>query len=311
VVEILSWLASPLKRWAPLIPKVLLVVGLVAFAVVTAFNGIHPENAWVALAVFVLAALVLSIDAGDVRSFIGRISELTVGGATVKLAERDAKQAAAQARPDDEPGDEPPENLIDLQLLLEAKMAYIAKMLLSAPDEPAAFVTLGSLWYDKYLTEAQGRTAQRLMTLREGDGVAGEFGTDAKSVVGNLRATVFRSMVRKGIEAAGFKAPDPDSPAGERWDFVVQLEGELPEADKASLRIRPVLAVGGSRVSVQTARDGLENVPVPGVVREIIVIPDISPEDTSREPTGPWVVRFRDLETALQEAKTELEAAAG
>jgi hypothetical protein len=286
--------------------KVAVVLALAAFAVVTAFGGIEADNAWVALAILLLAAVALSLNPSDIRNFVGRISELTVGNTSLKLAEREAKQAAAQAQPEDDSGEQAPANLIDLQLLLEAKMAYVAKFLLSAPDQAPAYITLGSLWYDKYLTQAQGRTAQRLMSLREGDRISEEFGNDAKSLVGNLRATVFRSMVRQKIETAGFETPDAATPAGERWDFVVQEETESNVAEGASLRVRPVLAVTGSRVSVQTAKEALANQPVQGVAREIIVVPDISPEETAREPSGPWVVRFSELSNSLEAARTEL-----
>src|SRR6185312_11358566 len=58
-------------------------------------------------------------------------------------------------------------DLVDLRLLLDAKMTWLAKHLLGGPDTPT-FVTVGSLAYDNYLPEDQARRAARLLAFDPG-----------------------------------------------------------------------------------------------------------------------------------------------
>src|ERR1700709_1152297 len=63
--------------------------------------------------------------------------------------------------------DGPAESILSLRLELERKMSYIAPHLLSYAERRDAFVTIGGLRYDEYITDDEARAASWLLTLRD------------------------------------------------------------------------------------------------------------------------------------------------
>ena len=153
---------------------------------------------------------------------------------------------------------------------------------------------MGSLGYDKLITDEQARTPSRLQTLsdqdlRHQDGAAVQaFLANAGRVVGRLRATVFRNQVARELRECGWlrrRGSDRLPALASHW-----------ERDEESILVRPVFAAGAAgRAAAIRWRDEL-GAWTGNAGRRIVVIPDRSRMPTSdpAEP-GATVLKLADL----------------
>ncbi len=217
-----------------------------------------------------------------------------------EAAIRDAESAAREAGggADDSATDEPVEDLLTLRLELERKMSYIAKHLLSCGDRRDAFVTIGGLRDDGYITEDEARTASWILTLRDEEldtlptGPRAAFLRNAEKVVASLRMSVFYSLVPKLLERNGWsveqistkrKRPDFHAIKGERQFRIVPRF--------AMKKASPILEKEMSRLEEFTGTKSKRG-------RVVIVVPDrsSSPLDADSDPA---VVKLEGLKQML------------
>lgn len=197
------------RRWSArwivtnLVPAILVV----ALAVGVLTDKVDAADAGVVLGLLVFAALVLSLRLTHLRRLVESLKGVSVGGLTLEFFEV-VHEAAATAESDSEPGQEStsPPDLIELRLKLEAKLVYVVKWML--PPEPGAsssFATIGSLRYDKLISEAEARSASGLFSLGEVELRSVDPATrtrllnEMETVVGGIRASVHHSMVRAAL----------------------------------------------------------------------------------------------------------------
>jgi hypothetical protein len=189
------------------------------------------------------------------------------------------------------------EDLLDLRLRLESKLAWVCKHLLAGPNTPT-YATIGSLYYDGYLTHDDARVAARLL------GFSGEgYGQERRNLaiaggplVASFRAIVFDAYVRKALLGAGWVIVDLDEPSGPRPDFVIS------KGDR-SLRVAPrVVTTRVSRIRDRTVDRLAASGDDPAVERRIVVIPDASRSPEDGRSADPRVVKLAALVGALSES---------
>jgi len=241
----------------------------------------EPEAAVVAAVLLLAAGALVGLGTPGGRKLLGRIGKASVGPVALEFVS-EAREAARLYEESDqgrsEVGDEPLESLLSLRLRLEAKLAYIAKHLLTEDGshaKHATFVTVGSLHEDGLITRKEAHTATRIMTLREEelDGIdpheKAVFLASATEVVDNIRASVHYGRVRKRLERAG-------------WLTLELPRGKLrPDlwAEKGEARLRVVPRFGTEKENLSKQIERLaERAPVPRVRKKIIVVPDRSEE---------------------------------
>jgi len=260
---------------------------------------LDPDAAAVAAVLLIGTGALMSLGTSAGRKLLGRIGKASVGPVALEFVSEAREAAGLYAESEQETtkdGEEPLESLLSLRLRLEAKLAYIAKHLLTEDgDHPrhATFVTIGSLREDKLITEKEAHTATRIMVLREEELDAIDprekqiFLVSATNVVDNIRASVHYGRVKKLLKSKG-------------W-FVVELpRGKLrpdlwAEKGDTCLRVVPRFEAGKKNLDKQITRLE-ERAKVPRVRRRLIVIPDRA--DQARVRSGeldPLVVKFSSL----------------
>ncbi len=290
-----------------------LVLGvvLIAAAVASGFSGISGPLPDVALGsnvllhvervlVILLAAYLVMVIV--VRAWKGELA-VKISKDGVEFPEAAIKDAASAAREvsgeaDDSVADEPVEDMLTLRLELERKMSYIAKHLLSYGDRRDAFVTIGGLRGDGYITEDEARTASWILTLRDEEldtllpGPRGAFLRNAEKVVDSLRMSVFYSLVPRLLERNGWsveqiptkrRRPDFHAVKGEQQFRVVPrfaMKRSSPILEKEMRRLEKFTGAESKRGQV------------------IIVVPDrsSSPLDAHSDPA---VVKLHELKRDL------------
>jgi hypothetical protein len=190
-------------------------------------------------------------------------------------------------------------------------MAYIAKHLLGerAPDptpgDPGrvklqpTYVTIGSLKHDRYLTDNEALVATQVLTLTDDDLKAlpaderRTFIANADRIVGGIRASVFRAMVRAKLKSSGWKVDDDtlSASSGGRPDLKVSK-------DQRFYRVVPVFATTTPSMILSNARRRLTEAVEPDLERRILVVPDRPNSPTFEE--HPRTVKLEDLPAALQ-----------
>lgn len=287
---------------------------LLLVAVLVAVGIVATDAAVVAIILLLLALLILASEGRDARDLIGRLTKVSAAGMSFEFSPKALSEAATARREtvDQEEQNEPnaekesveqdsgsaAEQLVELRLSLDQKLTYLAKHVLGAPvngKEQPTFVTIGSLQYDKYLSEAQARTLMRLLMLSNfeaGRPEVAAFIDDASRVVRNLRATVFQRLVGKVAADCGWKRVRTISKPGRR--LLVVTKG------KTELRLAPVWAVGTNRGKIDAALERLRS------RREVtlVVVPNQSRVTFSHEPPRPNVVSLSNLPVTLAELET-------
>jgi lysophospholipase L1-like esterase len=253
-------------------------------------------RAGVAAGLLLLAVLLLVLRPSDIRRFVGRIQSVNAAGFGVSLGE--AEKAAARAQPEELSDDKIPKgastSLAELRLKLEAKLAYIVKEMLHD------YATLGSLKVDGYLSREDAEVAGKVLALADEDvrywdpAELGQFRRSAEKVVGGIRASVFRGMVKKVLEGAGWEVREDKFGAslGGRPDL------EVFTGTNEGLRVVPVFANERDSKIFRTARRRLSQVKEPeDPSRRLLVVPDFDTSPT--ETDDPRAVKLADLTAAL------------
>ena len=190
-------------------------------------------------------------------------------------------------------------DMVDLRLKLEAKMAWVCKQLLAGTDTPT-FATIGSLHYDKLLTDEQARVATRILsrdptlwTGRHPEDLARTLKAES-AFVRTFRANVFAGLVKEAVRKAKWRVePLADAP-GRRRQFYA-------ERQPAHVRIAPVFALDPGGDLLARARGRLvapddEEQPVDA---RLVVVPDKARIATAADEQ-PAVVRFEHLLDTLE-----------
>ena len=204
-------------------------------------------------------------------------------------------RAAVEQSPAQEvgvPDDDRSADLLELRLRLEAKLTWLAKHLLGTPERPA-YLNIGSLRADGYLTAEQAHVATRVMTVDAARAAANrspdDFEDEANSVVATIRAIVFDAYAQRLARQAGWQVDGTfDTRPGHRPDFVIRRDGR-------TLRISARLSTDRESILIRNTLRRLErgDDDPPDLEARFVVIPDVS-----RFGDAPGVLRleaFREL----------------
>ena len=279
---------------------------LVWLAVKTESGDVSQSDALVAggLALGALVGLTLTPSYG--RTLFRRLSKVNVGPVGLELLQ-DAEAAAPREATEESSQDKKATSVVDLQRLWEAKLAYIAKLLLDDHGVPT-FATVGSLGYDHFISDVEARTLTRLMTLRDEDlsTLAAVDRRDllevTEKVVTNIRASVLHGLVRKRlVKAFGSFTEIPRTP---RADLLAEQDGR-------KFQIVPVFAINEDDGVLNKAKDRLRSdMARPKTVEaRVVVVPHGS--HVPRKRSGvPWIVDTDHVGALLGDpAAEELPAA--
>jgi hypothetical protein len=181
-----------------------------------------------------------------------------------------------------------PIDLVDVRLLLEAKLAWVNKHL------TATYSNVGSLSYDGYLPRGEAERAARLLAFdpvladHQDPAELSLFAQAVDKDVRNFRATVFDGYVRTELAEDGWTVEDFPQPSGYRPHFLAAKDGvtlrvaaRLVTTEKSGIRDREVERL------TQTRGDA------PPATRRVVVIPDMSRSPVTKG--DPQVVKLRDL----------------
>ncbi len=225
----------------------------------------------------------------------------TIDPKTVEDARNAALLNVVSSEPSSDPEDESkPDDLLALRLKLEAKLAYIAKILLRPPDADCpTFVTIGSLNYDGFLTAGEARTASQVLTVRDEEldtlrpRVRREFLANADTAVKNIRASVFFGLVRTMLKGNNWAVRDLQA-GGRRPDLLVSKGRRV-------YRVVPRFFMGADAEKIEKLKWRLRG-ETPTRDRDIVVLPDGTANET--EPDGRLMVtRLAGLKAKLELTK--------
>jgi len=260
-----------------------------------------------------LVGVVVAVVPGRVwRELLANVENAQFGPISIDLR-RDAERAASQAAERDtaegvdgqDRGEA--EDMFELRMRLESKLAYVAKHLLASGGN-ATFLTIGSLEFDGYLTKEEARTAVGILSVRqeELEGLSAqarkEFLSEAGRFVASVRASVFWGQVKRRLKGSDRREDrsllmHEISSTGRRHDLVAG------QADRL-YRVAPAFALDGdsrilANVITRLKKEGAAAVDE----RQLIVIPDISKEEEASAGDGrPRVVKLAGLREALLQA---------
>lgn len=279
----------------------------ILLALVVAFDRLSSDQAWPVAALVLIGVVILIVPTEIWQKMIDRVEEAKFGPVSLGLR-REVEDAAMYVPPSDkgEGVDEPTEgvrNIIDLRMRLEWKLVYVAKHLLAQGGE-ATYVTVGSLRFDGYLSDAEARTAIGILSTRDeelddlSDTEREKFLDEAQEFVDSIRASVFWGQVRRVLGGQDGDAEDlirkeiPSS--GSRRDLLAGADGK-------ECRVVPTLALKADSRILQRAEDRLagEGGASPEPERQVIAIPDIS-EAEPRLEGNPKIVKLSDLRSQLE-----------
>lgn len=280
-----------------------------AAALYIAFEVIHkhpddPKHAVAGALIGLIGIALITAGPGGVASTIGRLNKISAAGIELGFEARSAAQGATAE--DTAPKDETdPQDILDLGLLLEAKLAYVCKHVLAVDPAGArpipAFATIGSLHHDEYLTDDQARTAARLSVA----GVTGTevipaglrkpFFEEAKAFVGGFRAAVFASHVRLSLAA--------EERGEKRWvalrvfpDTDRRRDLFFKRGDEEMLVLPALITKADSELLEKLKTRLRDHPPMGSEMKQVIVVPDIASTATAEGADGnPAVMKFSEL----------------
>jgi hypothetical protein len=198
--------------WQWLVGIAALALGFAAVVV----DDFQAEDAAIALVALVVGSMIIGLRPADWKQLVSRVQGAKFGGFEVALTSDaiEASKTSALSLSDSEPLEEEEKEkvhrLVDLQMTLESRIAFVVKHLL--PDKEKAYANIGSLNYDRYLTREDAVAARRLLALRESDlssvpGTAADsFLKESGEYVYGFRSQVFHGMVLKELERLAEKA---------------------------------------------------------------------------------------------------------
>jgi hypothetical protein len=276
------------------------VLGLLGVAALIALGSIDTKD-FVPVAVVLLAALAL---AALSPSVVKNLWQRDIGfkGPGIEVTISAAKPP--EPHPVDEDKPKATESIVELQLRLQAKLAYIAKHMLR-PDSLPDFLSVGSLWFDRLLSPDDAELAQRLLSVTD-ETVASwssddreSFLAEANRLVARVRWNVLDCQMRKvvagwctyDLERGGNRRPDVLVDRGDRryWLRSVFLEDRpghprLMESVDDMLRRRPE-RWANERVQIIVVQNNVGEDRISGV---------------EPPPAGVNVVRVDDLAATLE-----------
>lgn len=232
--------------------RLLAIAALVAVVTVTIAcdDLLTTDEAVLALGALLLALLLAAIPLRRLTN----LRSVKAFGVGVELAEQAVERAETVRFKEEETGSDVAgvNEIVDLQLLLEAKLAYVAKHVLAseASGYRASFATIGSLEYDKLLDREDALAARELLALtasdieRSSEAQRTKYREKAKALVGGIRATIFYKLVERLVkETAGQPARRLERHGENRADLWLDLE---VGGKRVKVLIFPAFAVPGA-----------------------------------------------------------------
>lgn len=192
-------------------------------------------------ALVLVAVTILTLSPEKVRELSARGFELGVFGLTAKLP-------ALSGDPAEDEAEHRVSDLIELKLLMQRKLTYVAKHVLGQPGRPSS-ITLGSMVTDNQLTEPTARICAVIDALRvpsttdrSGRSVE-DWLLDAQRAVASLRIEVLTESLATRLVATG-RLSEANSIA-----FTVERDVELKALPRA-MTVRALHAPPGTEIVV-------------------------------------------------------------
>ncbi len=226
--------------------RILAILLLLALAGLVAAEEIDAGRAGFAAGVVIVCLVILAVS----LSRFAQVESVKAFGVELTIAQASMASApTANLAYDDETGKEGDvSEIVDLQFLLEAKLAYVAKHLLGfdGTGHWSPFLTLGSLRYDEYMSREDAIAARHLLGLQSAAVKAASdqdrraYLAKAKPFVRNIRATIFHDVVKTVLEKDfQLSVSRSDRGGGRRPDF------ELRSNRPGRVLVFPAFAGGG------------------------------------------------------------------
>jgi hypothetical protein len=285
--------------------RILLVASLLAVIVLVIVGWVASGAAATVTGLLVLATLIWVVPNSDFRELLENLRSLNVGpqGVSAEFYQRVKAVAAVRAPEQQEEKETPASTSVSkLRLLMEAKLAYIAKDLL---EERPTFVTVGSLNHDRFLDDETAAVADDILTLRDEDllNVPREererILSAADEVVRTIRARVLHGWVKKTLDDA----------RGWTWEPVDRGPSRLPDFlashGEKDVLVASVFATSKDSDVFGRAKERLQRKDgVPSEVnRRVMVVPRKARDSLIRSEGEPVVVRAQDLRGLLDQIK--------
>lgn len=266
--------------------RLVVAVPLFGLALSIVIADLDADRAWPVAAFLLIGLLVLVVPPEGWQKFLSRVENAQIGPLGVGLRQ-EVEEAAEMAPPPDtgegvagEPTEQA-ETVFELRMQLEWKLAFIAKHLLS-DGSGVTYVTIGSLFFDGYLSETEARTATGILAARDEelkelpDAERRKFVEDAQTFLDGLRASVFWGQAKRVLEGRGS--------GGTKNAFLERVRGTggrndlLADAEGEEVRVIPIMALEEGSSKLVEAVEAIENgeLPRPRTKRQIIVVPDSS-----------------------------------
>lgn len=280
-------LSRPLGR----VVRAVLVLAIGLFVVLGVAGVVAMGNAVLGAGVLLVLLVVLTVDPNTIKQLVVKPTEISL---TREIA---AAQAAAAGAPPEEqydsvqPSETGGDELTDVRLHLEAKLSYIAGQM----NLDSGIVNIGSMRHDGYLTDAEAKTADRVLTMSPDELAKAPreqreaFLAAARELVGSIRASVLAGAIRKELRRQGWDVGSAGS--GKR-----DIRASHPDGRVVS--IVPLFVVARESELLLKVRQRLAD--ANGADRRIIVLPSNSATPTTSSDSDPAVVKIDELEAALQ-----------
>jgi hypothetical protein len=176
------------------------LVTIVALAVGLLTDSLQPDEVEPATPLLIAAAVMVLLGPSGLSQLVARLRKVSLPalGSYEFVGTRDNDPTKAKG-------------LVDLRLLIQAQLAYLAKHALPKQDD-ATYVTVGSLRYDRLIDDREAALLDRVMTLSEAEfnemPNAGAFLTEGKKLSARLIYTVFFHHVRREVSRRCFTIED-------------------------------------------------------------------------------------------------------
>ncbi|MEV0359747.1 hypothetical protein AB0H71_27180 [Nocardia sp. NPDC050697] len=280
----------------------LAAIGGGVLAVLLALDRLTPVQA-VAVAVAGIVALCSAVAAIAPKQFpahlLRRVKSFGFGGASFELFEV-ARESVAEG---DDSG-ERSKTLLALKMRLESKLTYVAKHMLaldpSAKHNIPAFVTIGSLAYDKLLTEEQAHLAYAIIGLQEPQ--FRELSPAERTVIlegaddfiGSVRASILEKLSITVLEAKGWLVKRVYSESSKWRDLRVRSRN--PDVEH---RVVPVFTLKRESKFLEQAAARLVNDRA-GDGERLIIVPPLSKAVGTAVTVGARQVPVLSLPAAVE-----------
>ncbi len=289
--------------------RILWALPFFGLAVVVGLQELSSDRAWPVAALLIVGIVVAAVPKTTWKELLSSVENAQFGPVGIALRRDTAR--AAEIAPESDKGEgvegEDPDGsvrtMLDLQLMLEWKLAFVAKHLLAKGDS-ATFLTIGSLKFDGYLTESEARTALGILGTREEE--LNElprpdrdiFIKEAQKFVDSVRASIFWGQVKRTL------AGKEDGSNSNLWLEDLASEGRrhdlLAGFSGKEFRVAPAFALDETSEILDNACKRVEAEPTPPE-QKMVVVPDISGTEISPSEEGALsVVKLANLRPTLE-----------